>query len=44
MRMFLARLTLILWLAFAVKNDDDLYGTLSSMRKMAECRKVVQTY
>jgi hypothetical protein len=44
MRMLIARLFLILWLAFAVKNDDDLYGTLSSMRRMAECKKVVHTY
>ena len=41
MRMFIARSLLILWLAFSVKNNDDLYGTLLSMRRLAECKKIV---
>ena len=42
MRMLIARCLLIIWLAFAVKQDDDLYGTLLSMRRLQECRKVVK--
>ena len=41
MRMFIARSLLILWLAFTVKKNDDLYGTLLSMRRLAECKKIV---
>ena len=35
------RVLLVIWLAFSVKKDDDLYGTLMSIRRMQECRKVV---
>ena len=41
MRMLIARSLLILWLAFSVKKYDDLYGTLLSMRRLAECKKIV---
>ena len=44
MQLLLARILLILWLAFAVKQDDDLYGTLMSIRRLNECKKVVTTY
>jgi len=40
-RMLIARSLLILWLAFSVKKYDDLYGTLLSMRRLAECKKIV---
>jgi hypothetical protein len=40
MRMLIARIFLIFWLAFSVKQDDDLYGTLMSIRRMAECRRL----
>lgn len=41
MRMFIARCVLILWLSFSVKKNDDLYGTLMSIRRMNECKKIV---
>jgi hypothetical protein len=42
-RMTIARSLLILWLAFSVKKNDDLYGTLMSIRRLLECRKVVHS-
>jgi len=29
---------LVVWLAFSVDNDDDLYGVLSSIRRLNECK------
>ena len=37
----LLRTLLLLWLAFSVKNTDDLYGVRYSMRSFEQCKKVV---
>ena len=41
--MTIARTLLIVWLAFSVDKNDDLYGTLLSMRRLLECRKLVHS-
>ena len=34
------QLFMIMWLSFSTDNDDDLYGVLSSIRRMEECKKI----
>ena len=34
------RVLLLIWLAFSVKADDDLYGVRYSMNALLECKKV----
>jgi hypothetical protein len=38
--MIYLRILLLIWLAFSVKLDDDLYGVRYSMNALLECRKV----
>jgi hypothetical protein len=38
--MIYLRILLLIWLAFSVKLDDDLYGVRYSMQRLLECRKV----
>jgi len=35
------RILLLIWLAFSVKLDDDLYGVRYSMNSLAEQKRVV---
>jgi hypothetical protein len=35
------RILLILWLGFAQKADDDLFGVLTSIRRFDECKRIV---
>jgi len=39
--MNIARLVLIIWLSFSQSSEDDLYGVLSSIRRMKECRVII---
>jgi hypothetical protein len=39
--MFILRMMLIIWLAMSVDGEDDLYGVLSSIRRLQECKKLV---
>jgi hypothetical protein len=41
-RLNFLRVLLIIWLAWLVEKDDDLYGTLMSIRRMQECKKLVK--
>jgi hypothetical protein len=41
MRMFFARVILVMWLAFSTDNQDDYYGVLSSIRRYYECWRLV---
>jgi len=41
LRLLVARIVLILWLAFSVDNQDDYYGVMSSIRRLNECKKIV---
>ena len=38
---WILRVMLIFWLSFSVKQDDDLYGTLMSIRRFNECKRLV---
>ena len=40
----LLRTLLLIWLAFSVKNTDELYGVRYSMRSFDECRRVVKCF
>lgn len=34
------RTLLLIWLAFSVKNNDDLYGVRYSMKNLEQCRRI----
>ena len=42
MNLWVGRILLIMWLSFAQKADDDLFGVLTSIRRFNECRRVVK--
>lgn len=39
--MMFAKTALLFWLAFAVDNQDDLYGVRYSMKLINECKRIV---